>query len=156
MSIKRRGVLQNMNMTYPLMPGRARRARGFTLVELVITIAVIAILAGVAWPSYESYVRRSKRATAQTALMTLANREQTHLLDLRGYTTSLNALSFAAPPELRGDYAFTVVVDNAASPRTFVATATPLNQQARNGEQTLTVSQSGARTPAGVRGYWGL
>ena len=137
-------------------PRRAtRRAPGFTLVEVLITIAVIAILAAVAWPSYESYVRRSKRATAQSALMTIANREQAHLLDLRGYTTSLEALSFAAPQELRGDYAFTVIVDNAASPRTFVATATPLNQQARNGEQTLTVSQSGARTPTGTRGYWG-
>ena len=144
-----------MKITDPLRPCRVRRMRGFTLVEMVITVAVIAILAGVAWPSYEGYVRRSKRATAQTALMTIANREQAHLLDLRGYTTSLEALSFAAPQELRGDYAFTVIVDNAASPRTFVATATPLNQQARNGEQTLTVSQSGARTPTGTRGYWG-
>ena len=136
-------------------PSLPRKARGFTLVEMVITIAVIAILAGVAWPSYESYVRRSKRATAQSALMTIANREQAHLLDLRGYTTSLAALNVSAPQELRGDYAFTIVVDNAVSPRTFVATATPLNLQARNGELPLTVSQSGARSPASTRGYWG-
>ena len=139
----------------PSRPRGARAARGFTLVELMITIAVIAILAGVAWPSYESYVRRSKRATAQSALMTIANREQAHLLDLRRYTDSLPALSFSAPQELRNDYAFTIVVDNDATPRTFLATATPLNQQASNGELALTVSQSGARTPAGVHGYWG-
>ena len=111
-----------MNVPHSLPTRAARRARGFTLVEMVITIAVIAILAGVAWPSYESYVRRSKRATAQSALMTIANREQAHLLDLRGYTTSLAALNVSAPQELRGDYAFTIVVDNAVSPRTFVAT----------------------------------
>ena len=144
-----------MNVPHSLPTNAERKARGFTLVEMVITIAVIAILAGVAWPSYESYVRRSKRATAQSALMTIANREQAHLLDLRGYTTSLAALNVSAPQELRGDYAFTVVVDNAASPRTFVATATPLNQQARNGELPLTVNQSGARSPASTRGYWG-
>ena len=144
-----------MNVPHSLPTNAARRARGFTLVEMVITIAVIAILAGVAWPSYESYVRRSKRATAQSALMTIANREQAHLLDLRGYTTSLAALNVSAPQELRGDYAFTIVVDNAVSPRTFVATATPLNLQARNGELPLTVSQSGARSPASTRGYWG-
>jgi len=144
-----------MNIADPLKQRALRRTRGFTLVEMVITIAVIAILASVAWPSYESYVRRSKRATAQSALMTIANREQAHLLDLRGYTTSLAALNVSAPQELRGDYAFTIVVDNAVSPRTFVATATPLNLQARNGELPLTVSQSGARSPASTRGYWG-
>jgi type IV pilus assembly protein PilE len=144
-----------MNNAATSRPRAARRVRGFTLVEMVITVGVLAILAAIAWPSYENYVRRSKRATAQTALMTIANREQAHLLDLRGYTTSLEALSFAAPQELRGDYAFAIVVDNAASPRTFMASATPLNRQAREGEQALTVSQSGARTPAGVRGYWG-
>ena len=140
---------------HPPRPRGSPAARGFTLVELMITIAVIAILVGVAWPSYESYVRRSKRATAQSALMTIANREQAHLLDLRGYTTSLAALNVSAPQELRGDYAFTIVVDNAVSPRTFVATATPLNLQARSGELPLTVSQSGARSPASTRGYWG-
>ena len=140
---------------HPPRPRGSPAARGFTLVELMITIAVIAILVGVAWPSYESYVRRSKRATAQSALMTIANREQAHLLDLRGYTTSLAALNVSAPQELRGDYAFTIVVDNAVSPRTFVATATPLNLQTRNGELPLTVSQSGARSPASTRGYWG-
>ena len=144
-----------MSAAHSSRPHARRVARGFTLVELVITIAIVAVLASIAWPTYESYVRRSKRATAQSALMTIANRQQAHLLDLRAYTSSLTALSFSPPQELRDDYAFDVVVDNAASPRTFLVTATPLHQQASNGELALTVSQSGARTPAGVRGYWG-
>jgi type IV pilus assembly protein PilE len=99
-------------------PWRAPRvARGFTLVELMIAVAVVAVLMAIAFPSYESYVRRSKRATAQSALMTIANRQQAHLLDMRAYTSSLTALSFSPPQELRNDYAFDVVVDNAASPR---------------------------------------
>ena len=144
-----------MNIADPLKQRALRRTRGFTLVEMVVTVAVLAILAAIAWPSYDGYVRRSKRATAQSALMTIANRQQAYLLDMRAYTSSLTALSFSPPQELRNDYAFDVVVDNAASPRTFVVTATPLNQQARNGELPLTVSQSGARTPAAIRGYWG-
>ena len=144
-----------MSAAHSSSPRAPRVARGFTLVELMITIAIVAVLVSIAFPTYESYVRRGKRATAQSALMTIANRQQAYLLDMRAYTSSLTALSFSAPQELRNDYAFDVVVDNAASPRTFVATATPLNQQASSGELALTVSQSGARTPAGVHGYWG-
>jgi type IV pilus assembly protein PilE len=144
-----------MSAADPSRPRAPRVARGFTLVELMITIALVAVLVAIAFPTYESYVRRSKRASAQSALMTIANRQQAYLLDMRAYTNSLPALSFSTPQELRNDYAFGVVVDNAASPRTFVATATPLNRQANSGELTLTVSQSGARTPSGVHGYWG-
>ena len=134
-----------MKIADPLRPCRLSRMRGFTLVEMVITVAVIAILAGVAWPSYEGYVRRSKRATAQTALMTIANREQAHLLDLRGYTTSLEALSFAAPQELRGDYAFTVVVDNAASPPSFLISATARAQTIQANDGDLSINSSGVK-----------
>ena len=39
-----------------------RRARGFTLVEVLIVVAVITILTSVAWPSYSRYVKRGYRA----------------------------------------------------------------------------------------------
>jgi len=46
-----------------------RRARGFTLMELMITITIIAILASIAIPSYMGYVERGKRAAARSALL---------------------------------------------------------------------------------------
>lgn len=49
-----------------------RRARGFTLIEVMIVVVVVGILAAVAYPSYQDYMRQARRADAQTALLELA------------------------------------------------------------------------------------
>jgi type IV pilus assembly protein PilE len=133
-----------------------RRIRGFTLIELLITVAVVAILAGIAYPSYEGYVRRSKRSEAQQLLAAIANREAQYLLDSRMYTnvigaTGLNANTerwtctpTAAPTSCtNGAYTVTMTVDNAATPPTFLATATAAGKQAPDGN--LTINQAGAK-----------
>jgi type IV pilus assembly protein PilE len=136
--------------------GQNERGRyGFTLIELMIVVAVIAIITTIAYPSYTGHVRKAKRATAQAALVDIGAKEQAYLLERRAYATTLADLSFAIPQEINGAYTITLAVDNAASPMTFVATATPINGQNTGGEQTLTLNQAGARTPNGKTGYWG-
>ena len=49
-----------------------KRARGFTLIEVMIVVAIIAILAAIALPSYQSYVMRAQRANAKSALLQAA------------------------------------------------------------------------------------
>jgi type IV fimbrial biogenesis protein FimT len=46
-------------------PGMTRRARGFTLLELMIAVAVLAIMVGIGIPSFQDMMRRNRLA-AQT------------------------------------------------------------------------------------------
>ncbi len=129
--------------------------RGFTLIEVMITVAIIAILAAVAFPSYTSYIRKAKRASAQTALMDLASKEQTYLLDRRLYSTDQTAIGFAMPLEIQGAYSIVITCNPADCSGAFTATATPTGNQNVSNEQTMTIDNTGAKTPANMTGYWG-
>jgi type IV pilus assembly protein PilE len=129
-----------------------RQVRGFTLIELMITVAIVGILSMVAYPSYLGYIQKGKRATAQAGLMELASKEQTYLLDRRSYTATLVDLGFIVPQPIANDYTYSIVVDNAATPPTFTATAKPVSTaQKAKGEADLTINNIGTKTPAA---YW--
>lgn len=49
-----------------------RRAKGFTLIEIMFVVALIAILAALAMPAYNGYINRSKIKTAQSDLAGLS------------------------------------------------------------------------------------
>ena len=127
--------------------------RGFTLIEVMITVAIIAILAAVAYPSYASYIRKGKRATAQAALMDLAGKEQTYLLDRRQYSTDQTAIGFTMPGEIQGAYSILITCTDCSGD--FTATATPTGSQNVSNERTLKIENTGAKTPANETGYWG-
>lgn len=127
------------------------RARGFTLVELLITVAAIAILATIAYPTYVGYKVRANRAAAQSFLIDLANRERLHFLDARGYANSLTKLGAASiPPEISSYYLIPdPVVDNTAAPPTFTVSATAKvgTMQAKDGD--LSINSLGVKS-----GHW--
>lgn len=136
-----------------------RTTCGFTLIELMIAVAIVAILTQIAYPAYTSQIRKGKRATAQAALMDIASKEQTYLLDRRQFTSDTTALGFSAPKEIEGAYTFsfdaTPAYSPSGSPPAFRAIATPSAALQAKGEQTLAVNHLGVSEPVNAPGYWG-
>ncbi|MET0382418.1 MAG: prepilin-type N-terminal cleavage/methylation domain-containing protein [Burkholderiaceae bacterium] len=66
-------------------PRRARRAAGFTLIELMAAVAVVSILAAIALPAYMRYVVRSKTPVALDALNAYSAQMEQRYQDVGNY-----------------------------------------------------------------------
>jgi len=51
------------------MRSGARRAGGFTLIELMVTVAIVGILAAIAYPSYRESIAKGRRAKLTTQML---------------------------------------------------------------------------------------
>jgi type IV pilus assembly protein PilE len=69
-----------------------RRARGFSLTELMIVVVIVGILAGVGYPAYNDHVRKSKRAEAKTRMLTAAQRQERAYTDNGTYVADIALL----------------------------------------------------------------
>ena len=129
------------------------RARGFSLVELLITLVVIVILVGIALPSYKNYVIRNSRQQAQTLLLSLAGLEEKIFLNSGAYAVGPSKVTAAYDGSVSGglglgtdkspDGRYSVVVTGTTT--TYLLTASPISTGPQAGDGDITLDDAGSR-----------
>jgi len=121
------------------------KAKGFTLIELMVVVVIVAILAGIALPGYQEHVRKTRRAQGKADMLALTQRlERTYTTD-RDYTaaTTICDQTIDSPSADKVYYQLTTECEASM----FTITATPQGSQASDQCGTMTIDQLGTKTP---------
>ena len=135
-----------------LMP---RRARGITLIELMIVIVVIGVLVSIAYPNYRDIAARAKRNEAKAALLRIAANQERWYLNNNRYTTDMTNLGFnVATDFVTESDSYTITVTSADTDN-FTATATYNKTDAERDKcRTFGIDGRGERTSAPYTDCW--
>ena len=125
-----------------------RSSQGFTLIELMITVAIIGIIASIAYPSYQEQVRKTRRANAQSDLDELASVLERYYTENFTYVGAASELTFDESPKQGNPKYYDLDLIPAPTQLAYTLTATAKGTQRADNCRDLTVSNTGAGTPA--------
>lgn len=149
-----------MKSPFPIASLIPQRARGFTLIEVMIVLAILGVLLAVALPSYTSYVARANRADARGQMLQVAQFMQRFYAandrfdQDRAPTPNTNAGGERVPASLMRSpadgtqlYQLTVLATQTA----YTVTAVPLagSKMANDACGAMTLTSSGVRGVTG-------
>ena len=131
------------------MRNYARRAAGFTLIEIMVVVAIIGIIAAIALPSYNEYVRKTRRAAGAACITAMAQQME------RWYTANMTYVGATMNTTVCEDnasrfYSFATPV---LGVKAYTVTATPANGHTDPTCGTLSIDQAGVTTPS-TDGCW--
>lgn len=126
--------------------------RGFTLIELMIVVAIVAILTAIAYPSYTHYIVKTRRTAAKACLTEVSNYMERYYTTNMKYTGATDPqLDCESAAQTGGFYTWSFVGTPDAT--TYKISAAPKASQPDTECGTLTLDQTGARTPT-TTGCW--
>ena len=137
-----------------IFQARPQRARGFTLIEVMVVAAIIGIISAVAIPSYRKSVQSTQRATAKAIMA-----ETTQYME-RYYTANNTYVggtvsSAVSPKGATGTaIAYNISFTTTPTASAYTVRAVPANGQASDSCGTLSQASTGAQSASGTGSCW--
>ncbi len=126
---------------------KARRQKGFTLIELMIVVVIAAILVSIAIPSYRAYVIKANRRAAQSSMLDISNLQRQYFVANRAFAANVGALGYSLPTEVSQHYQAPTFAVTTAPPG-FTITLTPIVGDGQASDGAMTLNSAGVKTPA--------
>lgn len=141
-------------MMKTISQARLRRARGFSLIELMVVLVIIGILSAVAIPAYRKNVQSTQRATAKAIMAETTQYMERYYTSNNSYVNG--TLSSAVSPKGATGTSIAYNISFTATPTAsaYTVQAVPVNGQSSDSCGTLSLASTGAQSATGTGSCW--